>query len=64
VSAPQTSYRGMTDRQISETWQRRFLGEYSQTEMERIDLRWRSLGKKAAHGAAVRLEPRRRRGSR
>jgi hypothetical protein len=54
----------MTDRQISETWQRRFLGEYSQTEMERIDLRWRSLGKKAAHGAAVRLEPRRRRGSR
>ena len=60
----QTSYRGMSDREISETWKQRFLGEYTQAELERIDRRWRALGKQVAHGPSVRMEPRRRRGVR
>ena len=48
--AAEQSYVGLTDHEISQTWRQRFLGDYSQADLDRIDRKWRRLGKLIAKG--------------
>lgn len=58
-------YGNSTYPEILATWSTRYANaDYKPHELEAIHRRWKSLGKKIAHGASVNLNPRRRRGTR